>query len=136
MKQFSEKDLDRSWSPEEVVRLSEPELTKLAFLRDFKNLRFFIPAGLVLYFIVGAFGILGKTLGWIGITMFGVFALQGLFNLALGLISLLRTPFLNEAARMNTAFWISLQLLISFVNFSIDIGLAFLIYIGMYDLDF
>ena len=49
MKKFSERDLDRSWSSREVAALSEGELAKLAFLRDYKNFIFFVPAGYILF---------------------------------------------------------------------------------------
>lgn len=93
MKQFAERDLDRSWSAAEVASLSEGELTKLAFLRDYKNFVFFLPAGYALY-LVGGFGMIGKIIGWIGVVMFGIFALYGLFKTLFGLVVLLGTPFM------------------------------------------
>jgi hypothetical protein len=133
-RKYTEKDLDRSWSSEEVSSLSEGELTKLAFLRDYKNFVFFIPIAFVLYFISGRFGIIGKIAGWIGIVMFGVFALQGLFNTGMVFISLIGTPLLDKTAPTKSIFWKSVQLLISFGNFAIYAGLALVLLGGMYEL--
>src|SRR5690606_24409908 len=119
MKKFTERDLDRSWPSDEVAALSEGELTKLAFLRDYKNLIFFVPAAYILYLIGGSFGIVGTIVGWLGVVMFGLFALQGLFNTAVVLISLLGTPFMDKAAPLKNSIWKSLQLVISFGNFAI-----------------
>jgi hypothetical protein len=134
-KNFSEKDLDRSWSSGEVAALSEIELTKLAFLRDYKNFIFFVPAGCVLYLVCGSLGIVGKIMGWIGIVMFGLFALQGLFNTGVVFISLLGTPFMDKASPVKNSIWKSLQLAISFGNFAIYAALAFLVYAGLYQVD-
>lgn len=134
MKNYTERDLDRSWSSEEVSALSEGELTKLAFIGDYKNFVFFLPAGFVLYLIGGSFGVFGKVIGWIGVVMFGVFALQGIFNTGVVFISLVGTPFLDKAAPVRNTFWKSLQFLISFGNFAIYATLMFIVYAGMYDL--
>ena len=132
MKRFTEKDLDRPWSTDEVAALSEGELTKLAFLKDYKNFVFFIPAGYVVYLVGGSFGIVGKIIGWIGVVMFALFALQGLFNTAIVFISLLGTPFADKSAPVMNSIWKSLQLVISFGNFAIYGALALLAYAGMY----
>ena len=134
MRKVTESDLDRPLSSEEVSALSEGELTKLSFLRDYKNLVFFLPAGFILYFVVNSFGFFGKVIGWIGVVMFGVFALQGLFNTVVVFISLLGTSFFDKAAPFKNTFWKSLQLLVSFGNFAIYAGLAFLLYVRMYGL--
>ena len=136
MKKYTERNLDRFWSSEEVVALSEGELTKLAFLRDYKNLIFFIPTAYVLYFISGSFGMICKIAGWIGVVMFGVFALQGLFKTGGVFISLIGTPFLDKAAVTKGIFWKSVQLLISFGNFAIYAVLALVLLAGIYDLKF
>jgi len=135
MKKFTERDLDRSWPSDEVAALSEGELTKLAFLRDYKNLIFFVPAAYILYLIGGSFGIVGTIVGWLGVVMFGLFALQGLFNTAVVLISLLGTPFMDKAAPLKNSIWKSLQLVISFGNFAIYTALAFLVYAGIYGVE-
>jgi len=132
MKKFSERDLDRPWSPDEVATLSEGQLTKLAFLRDYKNFIFFLPGSYVLYWVGGSFGIFGKIIGWIGILIFGLFALQALFNTGIAVISIVGTLFMDKAAPLKNTFWKSLQLLISFGNFAIYTGLALLVYAGMY----
>ena len=133
MRKFTKRDLDRSWSGEEIATLSEGELTKLAFLRDYKNLVFFLPAALVLYFIVGSLGLFGKIVGCSGVVMFGVFALQGLFNTAVTFVSLIGTPFFDKRAPVKNTFWKSFQLLISSGNFAIYSALALLVYAGIYD---
>lgn len=132
MKQFGERDLDRSLSAEEVASLSERELTKLAFLRDYKNFVFFLPAAYALY-LAGGFGMIGKIIGWVGVVMFGVFALYGLFKTLFGLVVLLGTPFMEKAAWVKKSFWRSLQFLITFGNCVIYTALAFLVYAGMYN---
>jgi hypothetical protein len=132
MKKFTERGLDRSWSSDEVNTLSEGELTKLAFLRDYKNFIFFVPLATLLYWVGGNLGITGTIIGWIGIVMFVVFALQGLFNTGVVFISLLGTPFMDKAAPLKNSIWKSLQLVISFGNFGIYAALAFLVYAGMY----
>lgn len=134
MIKYTERDLDRSWSSEEVAALSEGELTKLAFLRDYKNFVFFIPIAFGLYFISGRFGIIGKIAGWIGVVMFGVFALQGLFNTGVVFISLIGTPFFDKTAPTKNIFWKSVQFIISFGNFAIYAVLALVLLVGMYDL--
>jgi len=96
MKKYTDRDLNRPWSSEEVAALSERELTKLTFFRNYKNFVFFIPAVFVLYLISGSFGIIGKIAGWIGVIVFAAFALQGLFNTGVVFISLIGTPFLNN----------------------------------------
>jgi hypothetical protein len=132
-RKFTERDLDRSWSPEEIKALSEAELTKLAFLRDYKSLVFFLPAAYVLSLIAGSFGPLGKVIGWLGVVMFSVFALQGLCNTVLSLISFIGTPFFEKMEPAKKIFWRFLRLLISFGNFAIYSALGFLVYKGMYN---
>ena len=66
--------------------------------------------------------------------VFGLFALQGLFNAGLVLISLLGTPFLETTAPIQSMLWKSLQFLLSCGNCAIYIGMALLVYAGMYDL--
>ncbi len=134
MTEFTEKDLDRPWSSEEVSALSEGDLTKLAFLRDYKHFVFFLPAVFVLYLVGGSFGVFGKVIGWIGVVMFGVFALQGIFNTGVVFISLVGTPFHDKAAPVRNTFWKSLQFLISFGNFPIYATLPFIVYAEMCDL--
>lgn len=126
--------MNRSWSSAEATALSEGRLTKLAFLRDYKNFIFFIPIVFVLYFISGRFGIIGKIAGWIGFVMFGLFALQGLFNTGVVFISLIGTPFLDKTAPTKSIFWKSVQLFISFGNFAIYTVLALVLLNGIYDL--
>ncbi len=135
MKKFNENDLDRSWSKDEIANLSEGELTKLAFLRDYKNFIFFVPVSYVLYLLSGSFGVIGKILGWGGIVMFCLFALQGLLNTFIVFISLLGTPFLDKTAPLKNSIWKAIQLIISFINFAIYAVLALLVYAGMYEID-
>jgi len=134
MRKYTERDLDRSWSSEEVRSLSEGELTKLAFLRDYKNFIFCIPIAFALYFISGRFGVIGKIAGWIGVGTFGLFALQGLFNTGVVFISLVGAPFLDKDAPTKNIFWKSVQFVISFGNFAIYTVLALVLFAGMYDL--
>lgn len=99
-----------------------------------KNLVFFIPAAYILYMIAGSFGIFGKVIGWLGVIMFGIFALQGLLNTLLGFVTVIGTPFHEKEAPAKKTFWRLLQLLISLGNFAIFVALGFLVYAGMYDL--
>jgi hypothetical protein len=94
-----------------------------------------LPAGFVLYLVGSSFGIVGKIIGWIGVVMFGLFALQGLFNTGLAFISLVGTLFMNKIEPLKNSFWKSLQLIISFGNFAIYAALALLVYAGMYGLN-
>ena len=135
MRRFTERDLNRIWLKDEVVSLSESELTKLAFLRDYKNFVFFVPVGYVLY-LIGGFGIVGKIVGWAGVLMFGVFALYALLKTAFGLVVALGTPFMARNARLKKSFWRLLQFVITFGNFAIYAALAFLVYAGMYSVRF
>ena len=134
MKKYTDRDLNRPWSSEEVAALSERELTKLTFFRNYKNFVFFIPAVFVLYLISGSFGIIGKIAGWIGVIVFAAFALQGLFNTGVVFISLIGTPFLNNTALTKSIFWKSVQLFMSFGNFAIYTVMALVLLGGMYDL--
>jgi len=76
---------------------------------------------------------IGKIIGWIGVAMFGIFALYGLFKTLFGLVVLLGTPFMEKAVRVKKIFWRSLQFLITFGNFAIYTALAFLVYAGIYN---
>ena len=49
MRKFFRRDLDRAWASQEVRKLSDRELTRLAFLRDRKDLLFFFPQAVILY---------------------------------------------------------------------------------------
>lgn len=133
MTRFSERDLDRVWSSEEVKELSDGELTKLAFLRDYKNFVFFVPAAYILSLVVGKFGLVGKGIGWLGVIMCGIGALYGLFHTLFNLIWVIGTPFFEKRERVRKTFWRFLLLLISFGNFAISSALGFLVYTGMYN---
>ena len=124
MKDFTERDLDRQWSPDELDVLSEGDLTKLSFLRNYKNFIFFVPTAFVLYFIGQRFGVIGKILGWVGIVGFSLFALEGLFSAGKGFISLIGTPFFDKTGPGRNSFWKSLQVLISLSTFAIYAFLA------------
>ena len=132
MRKFTKRDLDRTWSLNEATSLSEGELTKLAFLRDYKNFIFFLPIAFILYYISSRFWIIGKIVGWIGIVNFVLFALWGLMNTFTCFISLFVTSHMNKVTLLKNTFWKLLQLLISFGNFAIYVALAYLVYIGMY----
>ena len=131
MEKFTETDLDRPWPSRQLSALSERELTKLAFLRDCKNLAFFLPAGYVFY-LAGSFGTIGKIIAWVGILVFGAFAIYGLFKTAFGLVVLVGTPFMEKDARLNKSFWRSLQFVIAAASFAIYTTLAFAVYSGIY----
>lgn len=131
MKKFSETDLDRSWSEEEVKGLSEGNLTKLAFLRDLKNLAFFAPCGFALYVLVGRLGVIGTILGWGGMIMFGGFALYNIFTAGLCAFSLIGAPLFEQESKTRKVAWNSLQLILSLFNLVAYAALGYLVYLGM-----
>lgn len=96
MRKFFRRDLDRAWASEEVRKLSDRELTRLAFLRDRKDLLFFFPQAVIRYLAAWHLGIFGQVLGWLGIVLFGVFALQNFV--------LITSPFADESEN-SSLFW-------------------------------
>jgi hypothetical protein len=67
--------------------------------------------------------------------MFGIFAIQGLFNSVMCFISLIRSIFFNITTQTKKTFWIFIQLIISFGNFAIYAALCFISYAGMYGIE-
>jgi hypothetical protein len=128
-------DLDRSWSSDEVCKLSDRELTTLAFLRDRKNLLFFFPQAVILYFAAWHLGIFGQVLGWLGIVLFGVFALQNAFNLVVGVFVLVTSPFVADKSEKNSLLWKAVAVLLSLVNTGIYSFAALIVCAGIYRWD-
>ena len=130
MRRSAQQAFNRPWYLDESNALSECELIKLAFLRDIKHLLFFLPAGILFYWIASNFEMAGKILGWIGVLIFVYFALQGLVDFVKCFISLAEIPLV-----VKNIFWKLVKLFISFANLSIYAALAFLIYAGMYKVE-
>jgi hypothetical protein len=130
MRRSAQQAFNRPWYLDESNALSESELTKLAFLRDIKHLVFFLPAGIVFYWIAGNFEMAGKILGWMGVLIFVYFALQGFLEFVKCVISLVELPL-----AIKNIFWKLVKLFISFANLSIYAVLALLIYAGMYKVE-
>jgi hypothetical protein len=130
MRRSAQQAFNRPWYLDESNALSETELIKLAFLRDIKHLGFFLPAGIMFYWIAGNFEMAGKILGWMGVSIFVYFALQGLLDFVKCFVSLVEIPVV-----VKNIFWKLVKLFISFANLSIYAALAFLIYAGMYKVE-
>jgi hypothetical protein len=88
MTEFSERDLDRPWSTGELAQLSERDLARLALGRAVKNAAYFIPVGVVVSQIAGAFGFVGTAIGWVAIVGVSLFALEALAGLTMGIAAL------------------------------------------------
>jgi len=130
------KSFDQPWSSKELSTLSEFEITKLSFQRDTKNIKFFLPMALFFYYIGSHAGLFGKIIGWIGIALFTIFALEVSFHAVLTVISLIGTPILTRGAVIKNLFWKSLQLIVIAICLSFYAGCAALIYSGIYNLAF
>ena len=114
MRRSAQQAFNRPWYLDESNALSETELIKLAFLRDIKHLGFFLPAGIMFYWIASNFEMAGKILGWMGVSIFVYFALQELFDFVKCFVSLAEIPVV-----VKNIFWKLVKLFISFANLSI-----------------
>lgn len=123
MTDFSENDLNRSWQQEELSRLSEKDLTKLALLRNIKNLVFFGVSALIISYIASGFGVIGTVVGWIAIALFGVLAIEPFLALFTTIISI----FTLSPGRG----WKLMQLLIAGLATVLYVCFALLIYAKM-----
>ncbi len=130
MRRSYKQAFNRPWYLDESNALSESEFIKLAFLRDIKHLVFFLPAGIMFYWIASNFEMAGKMLGWMGVSIFIYFALQGLLDFVKCFISLVEIPL-----TIKNIFWKLIKLFISFANLSIYAALALLIFAGMYKVE-
>ncbi len=131
MTEFSERDLDRSWSAGELAQLSERDLTKLAFRRAVKNAAFFVPAAVVVGLIVGTLGLAGKIIGWLAIVGFAVFALEPLAGFATGIAVLVGIAAGKYPAGHSGVSWRLVQLLVALANVALYAGLAAWVYTRM-----
>jgi len=116
--EFSERDLDRSWSAGELAQLSERELTKLAFRRALKNAAFFVPTAVIVGLIAGGLGLTGKIIGWLAIFGSAVIALVGVVA---G----------KYPSGCSGVSWRLLQLLVALANAALYAGLAAWVYTRM-----
>ena len=132
MSKFFQRDLDRSWSSAEVRKLSDRELTTLAFLRDRKNLLFFFPQAVILYFVAWHLDIFVQVLGWTGIVLFSVFALQNAFNLVVGIFVLITSALVADESEKNSLLWKAVAVLLSLVNTAIYSSAALIVCAGVY----
>ena len=128
MRRFSDRDLDRPWSAGEVARLSEKDVTILAIRRDVKNGVFFVFVAAVAYVVAAYLGTPGRIVGWVAIALLVVFALHGLFNLGLGIVSTIGVAFADSGERTLSLGCRIAQLLLSIANFSLYALLAFAVY--------
>lgn len=123
MTEFSEKDQDRSYSQEELSQLSEKDLTKLAFLRNVKNIVFFAVGAVVISYVASSFGTVGTVIGWLAIVIYGLFALEPLLGFFTTVISLIApTP---------DRQWKFIQLLVSGTAAALYVAFALYIYAKM-----
>ena len=136
MNKFSEKDLDRSWPSSETNKLSDRELTILAFKRDRKNAIFFFPQAIVLYFLAKHLGIFGQVLGWIGVVLLGLFALQNIINFFTGVFVLITNYKVKDIPEKSTLGWKSLAVLLSFAIVAIYSLAVAIICTGIYQWKF
>ena len=127
MTEFPEKDLDKSYSQEELSQLSEKYLTKLAFLRNVKNLVFFGICAVVISYVASSFGAVGEVIGWVAIVIYGLFALEPLLGFFMTAVSIIPpTP-----GRQ----WKFVQLLVSGTAAALYVALALYIYAKMHGID-
>jgi hypothetical protein len=120
-------DPDRPYSQKELGQLSEKDLTKLAFLRNFKNLIFFGVGASVIGYIASSFGTVGVVIGWLAIVVYVFFALEPLMGFITTAISLIApTP-----GRQ----WKFVQLLVSGTATVFYIAFALYIYAKMIGID-
>jgi len=121
MPEFSDKDIDKTWSANELNELSEKELTQLSFKKNLKNWGFFF-VGTVIVSQLVKLGIFGKVIGWIYISFMGIASLEGLFGFFTTIISILIPIFSSNIKGKDTG-WKIIQIFLS--------GLSGLFYIGM-----
>jgi len=132
MSKFSPHDLDRPWSSDEVRKLSDRELTTLAFLRDRKNFLFFFPQAIVLYFAARYLGVFGQVLGWVGIALFGLFAVQNGFQLVLGTLVVATNLFAKDECEKGISRWKTLAVILSMANTIVYVVAALIVCAGIY----
>jgi hypothetical protein len=132
MANFSEHDLNRAWSSEEVYKLSDRELTTLAFLRDRKNFFFFFPQAVVLYFAGRYLGFVGQVLGWVGVVLFGLFAVYNAFQLLLGTFVVGTSLFVRDESQKSSFRWKALAVLLSMANAIVYVLAALIACAGIY----
>ena len=120
MTEFSDKNLDRSWSPAELSQLSEKELAKLSLLRNVKNLIFFGVGAIAVSCFAARFGTVGTVIGWVAIVVCGFLALEPVIGFV--------TTFISILGPMPERHWKFVQLLISGVTATCYAGFAVLIY--------
>jgi hypothetical protein len=75
---FSDHDINRTWTKDELATVSERQLTLLAFLRAIRNLAFFGIQALLVWALVPLLGWFGKIAGWAIIAQFAVMLLSEL----------------------------------------------------------
>ena len=80
-----------------VAELTDQEVVVLAFKRDWKNFIFFLPVAIFLYYSSSNFGLFGQIIGWVGVIVFGLFAVYGIFSFLVGIFVLITSPFSMDA---------------------------------------
>lgn len=128
MSDFSDKDIDRQWSQQELRELSEKDITILAFHRNLKNVLFFGIQAIIVFFLVDKIGKISYLIGWISIGLLIIYAIEPLIATVTTLITLI--PFIFTQS--SQIVWRVLQLLIALLSFAIYAALGFLIYLKLY----
>ena len=128
MTNFSNKDIDRFWSQKELEKLSQKDLTKLAFLRNLKNVIFFGTPALVVYVLIGKIGIIGVILGWLSIGILVLLSIEPIIAIFRTLVTLL----LSVVVKRSETIWLLFQWLTVLSVFVIYISLATLIYFKLH----
>src|SRR3990167_2797664 len=105
MTNFSNKDIDRFWSQKELEKLSQKDLTKLAFLRNLKNVIFFGTPALVVYVLIGKIGIIGVILGWLSIGILVLLSIEPIIAIFRTLVTLL----LSVVVKRSETIWLLFQ---------------------------
>lgn len=131
MAEFSERDLDRPWSTDELAQLSERDLATLAFRRDLKNAVYFTAAAVVVGLLAGGLGLVGTIIGWVAIVGFLVFAFVPLAGIVTGVIALVGVVTGMNPTPHPGVSWRLLQLLVALANVALYAGLAYWVYTRM-----
>jgi len=127
MTDFSENDVDRNWSQKELNQLSEKDLTKLALLKNIKNILFFGAGAFIVGWLSSSFGSFGTAIGWVAIIIYGLLTLEP----SLAFLTTILTIF----SPLPDKGWRLIQILISGISSVIFVVYILYIYSSMYELN-